>query len=150
MNVPEVTDCVQVDRDLHVNCFTRVYLYLYHSGFVTKRTVILREKGWCKTSILFNILEELKELKFKEKNIFSSNIIRYSLLLRYTSLQTHQLSMKEFSFPSSWCCEMCQIFKIARGDFERCSIDVWWNVLTEMWRILWWLNNQCKWKNWVL
>ena len=47
----------------------------------------------------FNILEELKELKFKKK-IFSSSVIRYSFLLRCTSLQTYLLLMKEFPFPS--------------------------------------------------
>ena len=48
----------------------------------------------------FNILEELKELKFMKKRIFSSNVIRYSLVLRYTSLQTYPLLIKEFPFPS--------------------------------------------------
>ena len=47
----------------------------------------------------FNVLEELKELKFKRKRIFSANIIQYSHL-RYTSLQTYRLLMKEFPFPS--------------------------------------------------
>ena len=49
----------------------------------------------------FNILEELKELKFKKKKrIFSSNVIRYSRVLRYTSLQTYPLLIKEFPLPS--------------------------------------------------
>ena len=48
----------------------------------------------------FIILEELKELKFKKKRIFSSIAIRYSLLLRYASLQTYRLLLKEFPFPS--------------------------------------------------
>ena len=48
----------------------------------------------------FSVLEERKELRFKKKRIFSSSVIPYSLLLRYTSLQTYRLLMKEFSFPS--------------------------------------------------
>ena len=51
---------------------------------------------------------------------------------------------------TTWCCELCQIFKITRGNFRRCSIDVWLDVLTEMWRILWRWNNRCKWKQWAL
>ena len=47
----------------------------------------------------FNILEELKELNFKKKIVLLSNVIRYSLL-RYNSLQTYRLLMKEFPFPS--------------------------------------------------
>ena len=61
----------------------------------------------------FSILEELKELKFKKKRIFSSNVIRYSLLLRYTSLQTYRLLMKEFPFPSS-----SQLKKITEGQLD--------------------------------
>ena len=64
--------------------------------------------------------------------------------------------MKEFPSPSlsllkkslreTWYWEMCQIFKIARGDFRRCSVDDWEDVLTEMWIILRQWNNMCKWK----
>ena len=48
----------------------------------------------------FSILEELKQLKFKKKRTLLSNAIRYSLLLRYNYLQTYQLLMKDFPFPS--------------------------------------------------
>ena len=61
----------------------------------------------------FSILEELKELKFKKKRIFSSNVIRYSLLLRYTSLQTYRLLMKEFPFPS-----LSLLKKITEGQLD--------------------------------
>ena len=44
---------------------------------------------------------------------------------------------------------MCQFFKIRRGDFQRCGIDVWWHALTEMWKTQWWWNNWCKWKQWT-
>ena len=61
----------------------------------------------------FNVLEELKELKFKRKRIFSANIIRYSLLLRHTSLQTYRLLMKEFLFPS-----LSLLRKITEGQLD--------------------------------
>ena len=48
----------------------------------------------------FNILEELKELKFKKKRTLLSNVIRYLLLLRYNYLQTYRLLMKDLPFPS--------------------------------------------------
>ena len=35
----------------------------------------------------------------QEKRMFSSSVIWYSLLLRYTSLQTYWLLMKEFPYP---------------------------------------------------
>ena len=42
----------------------------------------------------FNILEELKELKFKKKSTLLYNVIRYSLLQRFNSLQRYRLLMK--------------------------------------------------------
>ena len=47
----------------------------------------------------FNILEELKELKFTKKRTFLFNVIRYSLLC-FKSLQIYQLLMKKFPFSS--------------------------------------------------
>ena len=47
----------------------------------------------------FNILEEPKELKFKKKRTLLSNVIRYSLILRFNYLQTYRLLMKDFLFP---------------------------------------------------
>ena len=104
-----------------LSCFTRVHLYLYQGGFVTEGTVVLREKYDAKLPKLyqirgeqtFSILEELEELKFKKKRIFSSSVIRYSLLLRYTSLQTYRLLMKEFPFPS-----LSLLKKITEGQLD--------------------------------
>ena len=64
---------------------------------VTFTEEILNEKLHSLSSA-FNIQEKFKELKFTKIRIFSCNVIRYSLLLRYTSLQTYRLLMKEFPF----------------------------------------------------
>ena len=109
-----------------LSCFARVHLYLCHSDFVTEGIVVLQEKVMqnfpnyinSEGEQTFNTLEELKELRFKKKRIFSSTIIEYSFL-SYTSLQTYKLIMKDFSFPylpllkknhwgATWCCELCQ------------------------------------------
>ena len=47
----------------------------------------------------FNILEELKELKFTKKRKFLFNVIRYSLLC-FKSLQIYRLLKKVFPFSS--------------------------------------------------
>ena len=47
-----------------------------------------------------SILEELRELGFKKNPIYSSRIIRYALLLRYTSFQAYKLLQEEFPLPS--------------------------------------------------
>ena len=42
----------------------------------------------------FNILEELKELKFQKKSTLLYKVIRYLLLQRFNSLQRYRLLMK--------------------------------------------------------
>ena len=90
-----------------LNCFTRVHIYLYHSGFITEVTVILRKKYDAKLPRLYQIRartdvqysRRAQRAQVQEIN-FKSNIIRYSSLLRYNSLQTYPFLMKEFPLPS--------------------------------------------------
>ena len=100
---------MRVDRDLHVKLFYKgsplPLLQWFRHGKdcrLTRKSMMQNFPNYIKLvgEQTFNILEELKELKFKKKRIFSSNVIRYSLLLRYTPLQTYRLLMKEFLFPS--------------------------------------------------
>ena len=109
LNVPEVTDCARVDRDLHVKLFYKGSPLPLPQWFRHGRDCRLARKSMMQKfpsyiklegEQTFSILEELKELKFKKKRIFSSNVIRYSLLLRYASLKTYRLLIKEFPFPS--------------------------------------------------
>ena len=104
LNVPKVTDCVRVNQDLHVKLF-------YKSSPLPQRFRHGRDCRLTRKSMMQNFPNYIKlegqqtfsileELKFKKKRIFSSNVIRYSLLLRYTSLQTYRLLIKEFPFPS--------------------------------------------------
>ena len=122
LNVPEVTDCVRVDRDLHAKLFYKSSPLPLPQWFRHGRDCRLTRKGMMQNfqsyiksegEQTFNVLEELKELKFKRKRIFSANIIRYSLLLRYTSLQTYRLLMKEFPFPS-----LSLLRKITEGQLD--------------------------------
>ena len=109
LNVPEVTDCVRVKQNLHVKLFYKgsplPLPQRFHHGRacrLTRKSMMQNLPNYIKLEgeQKFNILEEFKELKFKKKRTFSSNVIRYSFLLRYTSLQTYRLLMKEFPFPS--------------------------------------------------
>ena len=106
----------------------------------------------------FIILEELKELQFKKKkNILAQCYLIFtsSTLCFLTNIPIINERVSIFFFVSFeknhwrtiWCCEMCQMFKITRGNFRRWSTDVWWDIRTEMWRILWWWNKRCKWNN---
>jgi hypothetical protein len=108
LSVPEVTVCIRVDADLRVR--------LYHRGAPLPLPEWFRH-GPCKLtskSMLQNfpryveqrstafgeILEEVKQLKFQKSPVYSANMIRYALLLRYSSLQTYKLLKEEFKLPS--------------------------------------------------
>ena len=105
LSVPEVTHCVQVDWELHVKLFYKISFYLYHNDFASEGNVVLRE---AKLPNLYQMRGEtdvqysrrIQNLIIKKKRIFSSSVIRYSFVLRYISLQTYRLLMKEFPFSS--------------------------------------------------
>ena len=76
LNVPEVTGCVQVDQDLHVELFYKGSALPLPQWFRHKRACRLTRKSVMQNFLnyirlegkqMFNILEELKELKFKKK-----------------------------------------------------------------------------------
>ena len=46
------------------------------------------------------IIEELQQAKFKKKPSYSTSLIRYALMLRYTSLQSYKILLKDFKLPS--------------------------------------------------
>ena len=103
----EVTDWVRVDRDLSVNLFYKgsplPLPQWFHHGrdcHLTKKSMMQNFLNYIRLEgeQTFNILEELKKLKFKKKRTLLPNVVRYSLLLRYNSLQIYQLLMKEFPF----------------------------------------------------
>ena len=58
-------------------------------------------------------LKSSKSSNSRKKRILSSNVNRYSLLLSYTSIQTYQLLMKEFPFPS-----LSLLKKITEGQLD--------------------------------
>ena len=123
LNVPEVTDCVRLDRDLHIKLFykgsplpLRQWFHYGRDCHLTRKSMMQNLSNYIKLEgeQTFSILEELKELKFKKKKrIFSTNVIRYLLILRYTSLQTYRLLMKEFPFPS-----LSLLKKMTEGQLE--------------------------------
>ena len=48
----------------------------------------------------FSIFDELRKRQFKKNQVYSSEIIQYALLLRYTSSQSYKLQLDEFPLPS--------------------------------------------------
>ena len=130
-NIPEVTATIVVDDTLCVK--------LYKSNLPLPLPQWLRSNGECRLSrksILLNlasyihnftdmdnvipnpdnipkdIMDELLQLRYKKghkKNRFSANLLRYSLLLYYTSPQAYRMLLEQFPFPSiTYLRKLCQ------------------------------------------
>ena len=108
LSVPEVTVCIRVDADLRVR--------LYHRGAplplpewfrhgpckLTSKSMLQNFPHYVeqKSTAFGEILDEVKQLRFQKSPVYSANMIRYALLLRYSSLQTYKLLKEEFKLPS--------------------------------------------------
>ena len=46
------------------------------------------------------IFDELQKPKFTKKPVYSAEIVRYALLLRYTSIQSYRMLLEHFPLPS--------------------------------------------------
>ncbi|XP_047127382.1 uncharacterized protein LOC124808407 [Hydra vulgaris] len=107
--------------------FTEVHLCHYLSGFVKEEIVLIDLS--CK-SMLHNfptyiksqaeqfssVLTELQQIKYMKKPIYLANIIRYSLILLYTSMQSYQLLREELPLPL-----LSLLKKITSGNIDALS-----------------------------
>ena len=59
------------------------------------------------------IFDELKEVRFKMSPVYAPDIIRFALMLRYTSVQSYKLLLDEFRLPS-----LSLLRKIVTGDID--------------------------------
>ena len=109
LSVPEVTDCIRIDSDLHVKLFYKGSPIPLPEWFRKGSKCLLATKDILQNfpayirqeqEQLGDVLEELRELRFKKRPIYSANLIRYAMQLRYTSLPAYKLLVKEFKLPS--------------------------------------------------
>ena len=59
------------------------------------------------------VFGELREIRYTRKPIYSSNVLRYALMLRYTSLPAYKLMQEEFNLPS-----VSMLRKISSGSID--------------------------------
>lgn len=109
-SVPKITVCIRIDSELHVKLFyagspvplPRWFCHGTHAKLTSKSMLenfpkYVRNENEKHGSIL----EELKHLKFtKSAPTYSANLIRYALMLRYSSLPAYKLLQNEFNLPS--------------------------------------------------
>ena len=74
-----------------------------------------------------SIFEELCEYKFKKRSVYSARVIRFALLLQYTSIQSYRIFQKDIPLPS-----MPLLRKICSGamDAVKCG-----QTLKNKWKI---------------
>ena len=108
-SVPEVHECIRIDDELHVKLFYKGSPVPLPDWFRKGRDCKLTRKGMLQNLPNYvkiegeqtsSIFDELKQIQFQKKPKYSKNIIRYALLLRYTSLQSYRLIAKDFPLPS--------------------------------------------------
>ena len=109
LSVPEVHSCLRVDSDLHVKLFYKGSPIPLPEWFRKGRDCRFTRRSMLQNLISYvklegeqtsHIFDELLQLRFQKKPRFSRNIIRYAILLRYTSLQAYNVVAKDFPFPS--------------------------------------------------
>ena len=120
MSIPEVTECIRIDSELHTQPFFKGAPVPLPQWFGHGRDCRLSRKTMLKTFLLIyshernSILLYLKNYTIHEhrlkKRIYSANIIRYSLLLRYTSIQSYKMLVEVFPLPS-----LSLLSKISKG-----------------------------------
>ena len=122
LGAPEVMECIRVDRDLHVKLFYKGSPLPLPTWFrhgtncqLTRKSALnnfpnyIRSEGEKSSSIF----EELNKLRFKKRPVYSSSVIRYALLLRYTSLQSYNMLCEHFPLPS-----VSLLRKITKGTID--------------------------------
>ena len=108
---PHIFESIRINKNLNVKLqYNGVPLPL-PSWFISGRNAKIKDMATlgnfseymrsCSENSKNNILDELNQRKhFKRQAPFSAEIIRYSLLLKYTSKQTYLQLLKKFALPS--------------------------------------------------
>ena len=63
------------------------------------------------------IFDELQKHMFTKEPVYSAEIGRYALLLRYTSIQSYRMLLEHFPFPS-----LSILLKISRGTIDAVNV----------------------------
>ena len=110
LSLPEVTECIRVDSNLHVKLFYKGSPISLPEWFRKGSKCILNSKDILQNFPAYikqeaeklggGILEELVNIQFKKCPVYSANLIRHALILRYTSLAAYKQIVNELNFPS--------------------------------------------------
>ena len=108
-DIPIVTHCIRVNKNLTVEIRYKGIPMPLPPWFRAGRNTVLISFSIITNLVNYmknravehqEIFTELEDLKYQRQPSYSSNLIRFSLQLRYTSIQAYELLRKEFSLPS--------------------------------------------------
>ena len=82
-------------------------------------TATCQEKYHIQTKVCQNntVFDELKKVRFKTRPVCAPGIIRFAIMLRYTSVQSYKLLLDEFRSPS-----LSLLRKIVTGDIDAAKL----------------------------
>ena len=128
LGASEVIECIRVDRDLHVKLFFRgsplplpqwfrhgTNCTLQNKSTLNNFPPSIRNEGEKSA----DIFDELSQLRFKKRPHYSSKVIRYALLQRYTSLQGYRMMCEYFPLPS-----LSLLRKITKGSIDAIKYEI--------------------------
>ena len=110
---PSIKECIRIDRNLHVhlqcngNPIPLPQWFIHeNNGKLTKLSMLENFPTYIKNVLeedphsILNELQKRQHYKPKGRPPFSADLIRYALLLRYTSRQAYKLLLEKFPLPS--------------------------------------------------
>ena len=131
--LPRVSETIVVDKMLHVKPFSVASPIPLPEWFRKGSDCCLRKKSMLENIPSYirllkltyfaevkklpdNILSELQLIRYKkpvDKPKYTVNMLRYALLLRFTSVQAYKLLLQQFPLPS-----LCLLKKLTEGGIE--------------------------------
>ena len=126
-SIPEITDFIRVDKNLHVKLFYKGSPLPLPQWFRHGRNCYLSRKSMMENFPVYfqsqdetfsSVFDELREYKFNKRPVYSAKVIRYALFLRYTFIQSYKILLEDFPLPS-----LSLLQKIASGtiDVMKCA-----------------------------
>ena len=106
---PRVYECFSTDKELHVKLTFKGFLIplpdwfrIGHNCTVNRFSMVVShiKNRSDSFSTILSQLNSIQHYKPQGRPKFSSSIIHYALLLRYTSWQSHKLFLEQFPLPS--------------------------------------------------
>ena len=108
--MPKVSQCIRLDKEMHVT--------LYFNNFPAPLLLWFRKGGSCTLTSFAQLetfpsfqrakqqefpstlTEELEKIRYQKHPQYKNYVLRFSLILRYTSSQSYHLMQKEFKLPT--------------------------------------------------